>query len=241
MRAPDDNKFYLEQAGVEVSVRRSARRKRSIAITIQKNGAVIIRAPLRVSMAELQRFAAIKADWMMEKLRKIQPKNPPDDTMVLFLGAAYPVRIETSALLRRHGFCEFLDGALYVHVPVLTGKKLKLAVKHAIEIWHKKQAAEIFAARADIYAAQLGVQYQSIKLADPKSRWGSCDQRGRLMLSWRAVMVRMALIDYLIVHELAHLIHFNHSKAYWQTVERILPDYKIRRAQLRDAERHVHG
>ncbi len=157
-----------------------------------------------------------------------------------FLGREYGVRVEPSRLLRKNGFCELADDVLSVHIPAdLTPAKANVAAAQVLKNWYLQQAAGIFTERVKLYAAQIGVHVKSIKLADPKTRWGSCGRDGRLMFSWRTVMLPLALVDYLVVHELCHLVHFNHSKAYWQTVAKFLPDYKARRAELRAAERSV--
>jgi predicted metal-dependent hydrolase len=152
---------------------------------------------------------------------------------IQFLGQSHPVMLEYSPLLRRGGFAEMRNDILYLQIPANLKPKMKnAAITSTLENFYRTQAIRIIRSRADFFAAQMQIKYLSITLNDPKSRWGSCDPHGNLRFSWRVIMVPPDLLDYLVVHELCHILHFNHSKAYWATVAQILPDYKTRRKQL---------
>jgi len=232
--------IHTSARSVEITLQRSRKCKRSLSITVLKNGEVILRTPYHTSMADLQHFAISKTPWIIDKLKRVevnQAKNQSKENTIRFMGEDYLIQVEPSPLLRNRGFCELAERTLSIYVPSnLTPKKQNIIIKSILENWYQTMAAEIFTERADIYAAQLNLKFQSIKLADPKRRWGSCDKHGRIMFSWRAVMLPLELIDYLIIHELCHILHFDHSKLFWHAVEKILPDYKIHRKQLRLAE-----
>lgn len=98
---------------------------------------------------------------------------------------------------------------------------------------YKKEAASLFQARCNYFADKMGVQYQQIKINQAKTRWGSCNSKGNLHFTFRLVFAPAELVDYVIVHELAHLKEFNHSPRFWAVVEKVLPDYKERRSFLR--------
>jgi predicted metal-dependent hydrolase len=95
-----------------------------------------------------------------------------------------------------------------------------------------KQARILITQRVEYYAPIVGVSYNRIAIKDAKTRWGSCSRDGNLNFSFRLVLKPLELLDYVVVHELCHRIHMNHSKEFWQEVERILPDYKDRRKRL---------
>lgn len=99
---------------------------------------------------------------------------------------------------------------------------------------YKKEAASYFQARCNYFAEKMGVQYQSIKINQAKTRWGSCNSRGNLNFTFRLFFASEDLIDYVIVHELAHLKELNHSYRFWSIVEETMPDYKERRKRLRE-------
>ena len=96
-----------------------------------------------------------------------------------------------------------------------------------------KKARILITQRVEYYAPIVGVSYNRIAIKDAKTRWGSCSRDGNLNFSFRLVLKPLELLDYVVVHELCHRIHMNHSKEFWQEVERVLPDYKDRRKRLK--------
>ena len=101
------------------------------------------------------------------------------------------------------------------------------------ECWYRNQARQILTERVNAYASQHNLQYKGIKITSARTRWGSCSPTGSLNFSWRLVLAPMDVVDYVVVHELAHTVFHNHSKRFWKKVEQILPDYKERRKWLR--------
>jgi hypothetical protein len=95
----------------------------------------------------------------------------------------------------------------------------------------------VFTERVEWYAEEYGFEVKKIRISSARTRWGSYSQTGTLSLTWRLVMAPLDVIDYVVVHELCHLREMNHSKAFWEQVEAILPDYKQRRKWLKDNEK----
>ena len=105
--------------------------------------------------------------------------------------------------------------------------------KEALEKRYRSLARECITRRASYYAAQLGVTYSSIRIAEQKTRWGSCSSRGTLSFHWRLILAPPAVMDYVVVHEVCHLIHMDHSPDFWAEVESLMPDYKVYKTWLR--------
>lgn len=105
--------------------------------------------------------------------------------------------------------------------------------KEALEKQYRSLARECITRRASYYAAQLGVTYSSIRIAEQKTRWGSCSSRGTLSFHWRLVLAPPAVMDYVVVHEVCHLIHMDHSPDFWAEVESLMPDYKVYKIWLK--------
>jgi predicted metal-dependent hydrolase len=99
--------------------------------------------------------------------------------------------------------------------------------------WYRKKAREQINERIKYYQPKVGVQPARITVKEQKKRWGSCSSRGNLNFNWRAVMAPSPVLDYIIVHELCHLKHHNHSREFWNLLASILPDYKNRREWLK--------
>lgn len=93
--------------------------------------------------------------------------------------------------------------------------------------------------RLPLFASVMGVSYEKVSIRDQKTRWGSCSGNGNLSFNWKLSFVPDEILDYVVVHELAHRIEMNHSEAFWQEVERILPDYRERRQWLRENGRRL--
>lgn len=105
--------------------------------------------------------------------------------------------------------------------------------KEALEKRYRNLARECITKRASYYAAQLGVTYSSIRIAEQKTRWGSCSSRGTLSFHWRLILAPPAVMDYVVVHEVCHLIHMDHSPDFWAEVESLMPDYKVYKTWLK--------
>ena len=105
--------------------------------------------------------------------------------------------------------------------------------KEALEKRYRSLARECITRRTSYDAAQLGVTYSSIRIAEQKTRWGSCSSRGTLSFHWRLILAPPAVMDYVVVHEVCHLIHMDHSPDFWAEVESLMPDYKVYKTWLK--------
>ena len=114
------------------------------------------------------------------------------------------------------------------------------AVRAAIERWYRRQAHHIFAERAAHWNTQFGYKYGRIAIRDQKSRWGSCSRQGNLNFNWRLLLAPLAVLDYIVIHELAHLKEGNHSPRFWALVAEQCPDYRDQRAWLRQHGPELH-
>ncbi len=109
-------------------------------------------------------------------------------------------------------------------------------IRDVVQSWLQRQARRIFEERCALYAPRLQVQVRRIGLSSAATRWGSANADGSIRLNWRLVHFGMAVIDYVVAHELAHLREMNHSPAFWDVVRSVLPDYEHARAALRDGQ-----
>jgi len=120
------------------------------------------------------------------------------------------------------------------------GKKYQKDEKdRLLEKRYKKAAADYIPQRVGYYAGLIGVTYEKITIRDTKTRWGSCSSSGNLSFSWRLMLAPFSVLDYVVVHELCHRIHMNHSKEFWNTVGLYFPDYKEKKNWLREKGRFL--
>ena len=229
------NRHALLQ-GVTVSYRFERSRRKSIGFTVGPEG-LVVRAPGWVPLREVDAAVQEKADWILAKLQQArerarQPLAPPQAWVH---GADLPYLGGTVRLcvLARGQLPDVPEGvaALPLNLPP---EASAIQVREAAEAWFKKKARALFEERLRYFGPQLGVQHQRLSLSGARTRWGSARTDGHIRLNWRLIHLPLAQIDYVVVHELAHLRVMDHSPRFWDTVEAVMPDWRERRRRLRD-------
>lgn len=232
--AVSSHRIILEGAHVDYLLKRSPRR-RSITLTIDENG-LRVGAPWRASQSRIEALLLSHARWITRKLAEWQSRRPPPFTWqagatVMALGEPLTLAIDTGSRITAR-----YDGELRVGAgtddPDILGR-------HVVA-WLRDTAQDWFERRAIHFAQVLDVRTPSILLSNARTRWGTCHPDGRVHLNWRLIQAPAHLIDYVVVHELAHLREPNHSPRFWNWVACVLPDYKERRLSLRrDCHRYL--
>ncbi len=203
-------------------------KRKTLALIVQRDGSVIVRAPVSASEALIRQFVESKRAWILEKKAQAQEQPPrvvrkfADGEKFLYFGQEYPLSVVNGAeagLRFEAGF--FLNQNSQSEAPLL------------FENWYKAAARQALTERTRFYAQKFGLKYEKVHISSARTRWGSCSARGTLNFTWRLVMAPLEVIDYVIVHELAHLRVKNHSAAFWAEVAKMMPDYKIRRDWLK--------
>jgi predicted metal-dependent hydrolase len=199
-------------------------KRRSIALIIERDGRLIVRAPKRVSSEIIEKLIAQKEKWIRTKQKSakethaaVKPKTYAAGEEFLYLGTTYPLEI-----VDNHKPSLVLNGTFQLSRSALP------KAPQVFERWYRQQALKVFSERVEWYAKQHGYSYAKIRITSAQTRWGSCSSRGTLSFTWRLIMAPIAIIDYLVVHELVHLKVKNHSKTYWAVVRAIMPDYQDR-------------
>lgn len=232
--ATSRERFVINGQIVEYLLKRSARR-RSITLTVDEEG-LRVGAPLRASQNRIDNVLSLHADWVAKKLedwraRRPQPLTWVSGASVMLLGEPLVLSIDES--VRKTGRT---DTSLHLAGTVGNVEALK---SEAIT-WLRATAQTWFEERSAHFSRILGVREPAIHLSNAKTRWGTCHPDGRVYLNWRLIQAPSPLVDYVVVHELAHLLESNHSPRFWRHVASVLPDYKERRRSLRhDAHRYL--
>ncbi|MEL7098208.1 MAG: SprT family zinc-dependent metalloprotease [Pseudomonadota bacterium] len=221
-----DGGIWQDGVPADLVIKRSARAKRLTLRVSALDGGVSVTVPKGVSDRAALAFVRDRADWIAGHRAKMQgPVQVGIGADIPILGVPRRVVAGTGRLVRL--------GADEIAVPPgRPAARLASYVKH--------MARDVLAEASDRYAAELGRTYSAITLRDTRSRWGSCSSAGRLMYSWRLVMMPREVLDYVAAHEVAHLEHMNHSAAFWSAVRRIHGPYTAPRAWLRTHGTALH-
>jgi len=210
-----------------VAYRLARRRRRSLALTIDERG-LRVGAPLHAALAEIENFIRANAEWIARKLDEHAAGSNRrhlavrDGTRLPVLGGEVPVRVGVGAN-RVHWAA---DACLIAARP---DADLDLLARRALQ----RRALEVFAERLAVYADRMGRAAPRLALSTARTRWGSCSRDSGIRLNWRLIHLPLHLIDYVVAHELAHLVEMNHSPRFWAEVGRLYPGWHEARGELK--------
>jgi len=222
----------MTHTSIEYKLIRS--RRRTLALEIARDAALVIRAPHHFDLPTIHRIIEEKKEWILkkqrfylEKQRSLPIKKYKEGETFLYLGQEYPLKIADQAEALRY------DGAFYL------SQNYHQKAKQLLIQWYKDQAYQLFASRAGYYSYYIGVKFGKLKLSNAKSRWGACTRSGNIRLSWRLIMAPLWVIDYVIIHELTHILEHNHSKRFWSKIEALYPEYKKCKRWLKENDHRL--
>jgi predicted metal-dependent hydrolase len=222
---------------VPFRVVRSPARKKTIALQVQPDGRIVVRAPAHTPVTRIREILQRKTAWLSVRRRIALANTVPTHSRKEFVAG------ESFLLHGQHRRLKFVSR----HGPVIavaSGRSLVVFAptrkpptnrntREALSLCFRKEAATTFAQRLVRFLPKLGVEEAPrLMIADQTRRWGSCNLRGELRLNWRLVGAPLSLIDYVIVHELCHLHWRDHSPRFWREIRRVLPDYAAREQAL---------
>lgn len=221
-------------------LRRSPRRK-TVALTIDPELGLIVTAPTSAPRERLEAMIRQKAKWIvghLEALEELEAPMPPRQGLngesLLYLGRHYRVFAQPAegGTGSSAGAARLRGGRLVVPLGVGEGDP-SASLREAVRVWLKTHAERRLPERVALWSRRLGVHPQAVLIREPARRWGSCNERGEVRLNWRIIQAPMALVDYVVAHELVHLVHKDHSAAFWGQLGAAMPDYEERREALR--------
>ena len=226
----------IGQQEVPIKVIRTDRRKTATIKIVEGDVHVIV--PQRLSQKRIEELIQQKSNWIRQKLHlqaSIQPVRPKEyisGEAFSYLGKNYRLKLSEGDT---EGF-KLKGGKFILEVPKsLHGLTRDQYVKDQLTSWYRDHALQRLTAKAERYAPLLGVSPKSIKVKYFKARWGSCSIHGDITFNWRIIMAPHRIVDYVVVHELAHLIHHDHSQQFWKCVGLVIPEFSQRREWLKAA------
>lgn len=238
--ANEEGYALINQQKISYTLHRKAG-KRRITLYVEPSGNLRLVAPLRAKPFSIDRFLAHSQNWVKNKLNDLQkypsphfPRKLEQGATLYYLGTPHQLTLTQNADAPQT--CWVKGAKLEVNLPNsshTSAAELQEEIRLEIMLWYKKQARQILKERSEFWAAQMGSKYRSLKITSPTRQWGSCSARNDIRLNWRVMMAAPEVIDYLIVHELAHITHKNHSSRFWNCVGQFIPDYKARQQVLK--------
>ena len=239
-------KFIYNNETLQVHIIRSKRR--TVCMSVNKDGSVTVKAPLRYPTdKEIAGFVEQKVDWIL-KQRELQQDREDmrlvrrfeTDYSFPYLGEERLIEMQSGKKTK----ISYENDKILIQTPFYDAleadyeaKENEIAIEHLqndLKKWYKKQAATYITKRVEYYKDIVGVTVNSVSIKSRKSQWGSCDSNGDITFSWRLVMARPEAIDYVVIHELCHRKHMDHSREFWNQVQKYMPDFKAQKQWLEE-------
>lgn len=231
---------------IQVHIIRSKRK--TICMSVNKDGSVTVKAPHKYpTEAEIGRFVESKVAWIISQRTRQQDREDmrlvrrfETDYSFPYLGEERLVEMQSA----KKTSISYLEEKIIIKTPAYeslvtdydapeNNEKIE-KLQNDLKKWYKKQAYAYVCKRVDYYKDIVGVTVTSVSIKSRKSQWGSCDSNGELTFSWRLVMARPEAIDYVVIHELCHRKYMDHSKQFWNEVQKYMPDFKAQKQWLEE-------
>jgi len=223
---------------LEYTLKRSDRK--SMGISIERDGAVIVKIPHQAELNDIENFISEKKVWIYQKLAKKKALNRerPKKEFVngqgfLYLGKSYRLKFIGNAGFKSKKSPKAAPLRLWHGSFELAESEKANAREHFIA-WHKKQIKRQLKERIPRYDNRIGVTLKDIRILDLGNRWASCGRKGVVNFNWRTIMAPIWVFDYILVHEMVHLVERTHSDRFWSLVSRVMPDYEEHALWLSD-------
>ncbi|HHW68648.1 M48 family metallopeptidase [Defluviitalea raffinosedens] len=211
-------------------------KRKTVKIVVSPPDQVVVTVPMRMSQKQIIDVVTAKGNWILKKIDYFKEidyfpvkREYIEDELFMYLGKYYPLKIEYSSDIKKPEIMLCND-----QLRIKTNTENKDIMQKTMEQWYRTMAQKVIGERVRYYQKFFNTEPKDIKVKEQKKRWGSCTYDNRLLFNWRCIMATLESLDYIVVHEMSHMHHKNHSKQFWSFVESILPDYKARKEWLRD-------
>ncbi|MDF2483857.1 MAG: zinc metalloprotease [Herbinix sp.] len=209
-------------------------RRKTISIHIDFYGRIEVQAPKDTPMNNITSLLEDKWDWTREKSKEMKDrvegkieKVYEHGEVFLYLGKSYAIIITVDE--EKPKDCVVIEGdKLHIYLKQHNDD----AVKRALKRFYYQKCKDLVEKRIRFYQSDFKMKPRSISITDDNSNWGSCNSRLELTFNWKLAMAPIEVIDYVVVHEMCHMVHLNHDRSFWRLVGKILPDYEERKNWL---------
>lgn len=207
------------------------RRRKSVGIAVSAKKGVVVSAPSWVSLRVIGEILEEKREWILAKQREIEEaqalvrsKTLDEGELYLYRGREYPLRLIPGEWGRKSRV-EFDGITLAVFYPSDESSP-GCCIARLLRSFYMKEAERVLCERVDYFSHIMGIRPSGLSLRDQKTRWGSCSSKGRISFNWRLILASPEVLDYVVVHEMTHLFEMNHSKRFWDRVEKVFPGFR---------------
>jgi len=220
---PQIQTIELGNTQVSYVVRRSPRAKH-MRITISPHNGVVVTLPARLPQyINPEKLLREKQEWVLRHVAKVGQSAPPpplgEGSIVHFQGRPHTLRLS-------EGEQRFSVRVAGDELRVALPRNFQGDLKETLKEWIRQRALEVIAVETAAAAARMGLEFSRLTIRDQKTKWGSCSKKGNLSFNWRLILFPPTVLRYVVIHELCHLKHFNHSLSFWKLVERYDPAYR---------------
>lgn len=212
------------------------RKRKTISIEIEAPNVISVIVPEKAKEDEILEIVKTKAKWITQKLYDIREmeygkinKEYVNGESLLYMGRNYALQLIVDKDYKRP-LVKLYHGKIYVTI----NENNEDRIKSSLEEWYRQKAMEKIEQRINYYKSYFNVKPKKIKVREQKKRWGSCNSKQELFFNWRCIMAPANILDYVVVHEMCHMVFMNHSNDFWDLLYKILPDYKIRKEWLKN-------
>jgi len=235
--------FQYNTSKIEYNLIKSKRK--TITISVDSKGNILVKAPSRLTDEKVLELVKNKSSWIERKLLLVEKtvgrtreRQYVNDEIFYYMGKEYSLQLIDDAS-RKKITINIYDDKLVITIPISKvgiineGIVNETIIKSALTKWYKQMAKVKISERVTYYESFFSEKPGPVIVKEQKKRWGSCSQDGTLRFNWRIIMAPEHIVDYIVVHEMCHLRYMNHASEFWNLVERILPDFKIRKDWLK--------
>ncbi|MEH7252998.1 SprT family zinc-dependent metalloprotease [Neobacillus niacini] len=204
------------------------KKRKSMSISINLYGEIEVQAPKGTSEESVLQSVEEKWDWIQQKLKEMQARSQGPKKKVydhgerfLYLGNEYPIQVSQDITIKQD-YVLFEEGRLQIVVKQLEDEKVKQALKR----FYYQKCKSLVERSIQSHQSNFKIKPRSIRITDNNSNWGTCDFKQQLTFNWKLAMAPQQVIDYVVIHEMCHMVHLNHDRSFWRLVGKIMPNYQ---------------
>lgn len=205
-------------------------KRKTLSLEVNRNAELLVRAPIFLQSIEINQFIEKRKSWIINKMREAREGNLlkrvktfSSGEKFLFMGKEYELEITANK-----------TPALYFEGKFILSQRCINKAREMFVDWYKSQAKKIFYSKVHYFSQSIGTKFHQVKVNSARTRWGSCSYNGNISFPWRLILAPEEVIDYVVVHEVCHLEIKNHSREFWQKIDKLFPDYQKQKRWLRD-------